>query len=61
VQKTLIVGMPGRGICSVLSFYTILMVPSSTFIAAIGGESSPSDVFSPGETESASRSLVGFG
>jgi hypothetical protein len=42
--------MPGRRICSVLSFYAVPMVPSSAFVAAIGGERSPSDVFSLGET-----------
>jgi hypothetical protein len=46
VQKTPTVGAPGRGICSILSIYIILMVPSSAIIAAIGGEHSPSDAFS---------------
>jgi hypothetical protein len=37
--------VPGKGICSVLSFYTVLMVPSSAFTNAIGDECSPSDFF----------------
>jgi hypothetical protein len=50
VQKTLIVGAPGKGICNVLSFYTILMVPSSVFTATIIDERSPSDIFSHDKT-----------
>jgi hypothetical protein len=50
VQKTLTVGVPGRGICSILSFDTILMVPSSVFVAATGGERSPCEGFSFSET-----------
>jgi hypothetical protein len=37
-------------ICNVLSFYTVLMVPSSAFVATIGGDRSLSDVLSLGET-----------
>jgi hypothetical protein len=50
VQKTPIVGALGSVICSVLSFYTVLMVPSSMFITTIGGGRSPSDIFTLGET-----------
>jgi hypothetical protein len=49
-KKTPTAGAPGRGICSVLSFYTIPMVPSSTLITTISGECSQSNVFSLGET-----------
>jgi hypothetical protein len=50
VQKTLTVGTPGSEIYSVLSFYTILIVPSMAFIAATSGEHSPCEGFSIGET-----------
>jgi hypothetical protein len=50
LQKTLIVCTPGWGICDVLSFYMISMVPSSAFITATGGERSPCEGFSLGET-----------
>jgi hypothetical protein len=50
VQKTLTVGVPGKGICSVLSFYTVPMVPSSAFTNAISDECSPSDFFYLDET-----------
>jgi hypothetical protein len=50
VQKTLTVGAPGRGICSMLSFYIVPMVPSSVLILAIGAKRSTIDVFSLGET-----------
>jgi hypothetical protein len=33
-----------------LSFYTVLMVPSSVFITSTGGERSPCEGFSLGET-----------
>jgi hypothetical protein len=38
------------GICSGLSFYTVPMDLSSAFVAATGGEHSPSKHFSFGET-----------
>jgi hypothetical protein len=50
MPKTPIVGTPGRGICSMHSFYTIPIVLSSTFITVIGSERRPCDVFSHGET-----------
>jgi hypothetical protein len=37
-KETMIVGMPGRGICRVLSFYTVPMVPSSSISIIAGGE-----------------------
>jgi hypothetical protein len=49
-KKTPVDGMPGRGICSVLSFDTVPMVPSSPFITATGGECSPCEGFSLDET-----------
>jgi hypothetical protein len=48
--KNTIVGVPGRGICSVLFFDTVPMVPSSAFIATAGSERLLCDGFSLGET-----------
>jgi hypothetical protein len=42
--------MLGRGICNVLPFYTIPMVPSSAFITATSGERSPCEGFSLSKT-----------
>jgi hypothetical protein len=42
--------VPGRRICSVLSFYTVLMVPSSAITIAAGGELLMCGGFSLGKT-----------
>jgi hypothetical protein len=50
MQKPLIAGTLGREICIVHSFYTVPLVPSSAFVAAISDERSLCDVFSLGKT-----------
>jgi hypothetical protein len=50
VQNTPTVRTPGRGIYNVLFLDVILMVPSSAFIVAPGGERSPCEGFSLGKT-----------
>jgi hypothetical protein len=48
--KTSIVGMPEKGVCSVLFLDAVLMVPSSAFVATAGGRHLLCNGFTLGET-----------